>query len=118
MNTLDTKKKILAALAKSSGNVSEACKAVGISRGTFYLWREEDEAFKTDISEITEASIDVVEGELMKKIKSGDTACIIFFLKTRGKTRGYVERNEITGKDGAPLAATVYRLPDGQDIEL
>ena len=31
-----------------------------------------------------------------------DTA-IIFFLKTRAKNRGYVERQEITGKDGDNL---------------
>lgn len=32
-----------------------------------------------------------------------DASAVIFFLKSKGKKRGYVERNEVTGKDGAPV---------------
>ena len=44
-----------------------------------------------------------------------DASAVIFFLKTKGKKRGYVERNEVTGKDGAPIAGniTVQVLPAG-----
>ena len=31
----------------------------------------------------------------------------MFYLKTKGKHRGYVERNETTGKDGGPLSIAV-----------
>jgi hypothetical protein len=44
--------------------------------------------------------IDDAESEIYKQFKKGNTAALIFFLKTQGKQRGYVERQEITGKDG------------------
>ena len=36
-------------------------------------------------------------------MKEGDTTMIIFYAKTQMKDRGYTERQEITGKDGASL---------------
>ena len=116
---MDTKKKkVLQALEKLDGHISQACKGAGISRSIFYLWKDQDKEFADAVEEIVEASIDLVEGKLMEKIKDGDTTCIIFFLKTRGKDRGYVERQEVTGKNGAPIALTTYRLPDGTEIEM
>jgi hypothetical protein len=39
-------------------------------------------------------TIDFAESQLHKQIKEGSTAATIFFLKTKGKQRGYVERIE------------------------
>lgn len=43
----------------------------------------------------TETVGDMVEGMLYKNIKSGDVASILFYLKTKGKNRGYSERNQL-----------------------
>jgi hypothetical protein len=40
-------------------------------------------------------------------------AAIIFFLKTQGKSRGYVERQEVTGADGKKLFEVT--IIDGAD---
>lgn len=93
-----TKKKLFEAMQKSLGIVTHACKIVGVDRGTFYHYYNEDPEFKAQIDDIKNETLDFVEGKLLKKINQEDTACIIFYLKTQGKNRGYVERveNEIT----------------------
>jgi len=50
-----------------------------------------------------------------------DASAVIFFLKSKGKRRGYVERNEVTGKDGAPVVPsavsfTIEVLPSGPPL--
>ena len=97
------KKALIEALTKSLGNVSTACKAVGVGRGIFYLYYEQDKDFRQAVSDIKEASIDFAESALLKQINEGNTTAIIFFLKTQGKARGYVERQEVSGPDGGPL---------------
>ena len=85
----------LEALEKSLGNITLASQMTGISRRTFYNWLRDDEEFKQAVDDITEIQIDFVESKLLERIKQGDTTAIIFYLKTRAKHRGYVERMEI-----------------------
>lgn len=108
----NNKKEILESLEKHNGIVSSACASIGMPRSTFYLWLSNDHEFKALVDEIQEVAIDFVESKLMEKINGvttqsynskgepviyelppSDTA-IIFFLKTKGKKRGYVERVE------------------------
>lgn len=91
------KKTTLSALEKALGNVSMTCKHVGISRETFYRWMKEDEEFKNSVDDIYEANIDFAESSLLKNIREGKETSIIFYLKTKGKQRGYVEKTEFDG---------------------
>jgi hypothetical protein len=50
-----------------------------------------------------EGLLDTAEGKLAEAIGRGEMTAILFFLKCQGKGRGYVERRELTGKDGAQL---------------
>ena len=43
----------------------------------------------------TESLVDLVESKLIENIKENDNTSIIFFLKTKGKKRGYIEKQEI-----------------------
>jgi len=96
------KKALVDALEKSLGVVTTACKQVGIGRTTFYNYYNEDKEFAHKVDEIENVALDFAESQLHKQIQEGSTAATIFLLKTRGKKRGYVERQEITGADGVP----------------
>ena len=77
------------------GNINASCKAFGISRQTFYNWKNDDDEFASKIRDVQEGLIDFVESKLMENIKDNDTTSTIFYLKTKGKSRGYTERQEI-----------------------
>lgn len=88
------KKAMIEALEKSLGIVTTACKSVGIARNTHYDWLKDDEDYKSQVLAIEDMTIDFAESHLHKKIKGGDTTATIFYLKTKGKKRGYIERME------------------------
>jgi len=90
------KERLLDALVKSLGIVSTACQNVGISRTTYYKYYNEDKEFKKQVDDISEVTIDFAESKLYELIDSGNTAATIFFLKTKGKKRGYVEKQEVS----------------------
>lgn len=76
------------------GNVSKACEKVNIARKTFYDWKKTYQEFAEKVSEIEEKNIDFAETMLLKNIRDGKENSIMFFLKTKGKERGYVEKTE------------------------
>jgi len=103
------KKALLEALEKSLGVVSTACKKADVSRTTFYKYVKEDEDFAKAVKEIEDYALDFVESKLFEQIKEGNTTATIFYLKTKGKKRGYIERQEITGGDDKPLIQLVHK---------
>jgi hypothetical protein len=120
------KKAFLKALTKSLGRVSEAAELLNMSRQTHYNWMKLDEEYREAVESIADKALDHVESKLFqlidgatREVVAGDeivtikdspnpTACI-FYLKTKGKKRGYVERQELTGEDGKPI---VIGIPD------
>jgi hypothetical protein len=90
--------KILEIYKQSGGNVSVACEHAGICRFTFYDWKKKNAKFAQQISDIDESLLDYAESQLIKNIKDGKETSLIFYLKTKGKNRGYIERieNDIT----------------------
>lgn len=105
------KKAAIEALERTLGNVAKACAAVGISRGAFYEWVKEDEAFAQALKDIREKTVDIAETALQKLIQEGNPTAIIFFLKTQAKDRGYREGMEHTGADGKDLFPPMSTLP-------
>ena len=94
------KESILKALENSLGVVTVACKKSDIPRSTYYKWLNEDEDFKAAVKDIENIALDFGESQLHKQIGSGNTSATIFFLKTKGKKRGYIERSELDLSSG------------------
>jgi hypothetical protein len=86
---------MLEALEQTLGVVTTAAKLVGIDRTTHYLWLEADEDYKAAVNSIENVALDFAESQLHKQIKKGSTQATVFYLKTKGKKRGYVEKQEI-----------------------
>ena len=98
------KEQMLEALEKSLGIVSTACKMVDVGRTTHYQWMKDDPDYKKAVDSIQDGVLDFAESHLYKLVKEGSPAATIFLLKTRGKTRGYIERQEIEVQEKKPLS--------------
>jgi hypothetical protein len=88
------KPKMLEALEKYWGIVTHACRAAGISRQAHYRWLAEDPEYKEACEQMADIALDNVEHELFKQIRDRIPSSTIFYLKTKGKKRGYVEASE------------------------
>jgi len=97
------------AIHKSRGLLTAAADALGCTRGAIYEAAKKHPEIQQAIEEARERTTDVAEGKLFQKINEGDNTAIIFYLKTQGKKRGYVERQEVTGAEGTELTVRVIR---------
>jgi hypothetical protein len=97
------KKAMLEALEKSLGIVTTAAKSVGITRKTHYDWLNKDPQYAKAVTELEDLALDYVESKLFKNIEKEKEASVFFYMKTKGKKRGYVERQEIVHQGAMPV---------------
>lgn len=89
------KEQLIEALEKTLGIVTQACKICKIERSTHYAWLKEDPEYKKKVDGLSGVALDFAESSLMKQIRSGAPNSTIFYLKCKGKKRGYIERQEV-----------------------
>ena len=117
--TETTQKNLIEAFRKTRFSVSAACVACGINRATFYRWLQEDEGFREGITEVREELLDIAEEQLHRHVSEGNMTAIMFVLKTKGKSRGYTERQEIDHtSSGNALAAPINIVIHGSASRL
>ena len=97
-----TRRAMLKAIDNSYGNISFIADLLGVARSTVYSNIEKFELQELIESE-RERLIDFAENQLVTNIAAGKEVSIIFFLKTRAKSRGYVEKTEIDYRDQTPV---------------
>jgi len=90
-------------LRANGGNIQAACKHCHIGRRTIYEWRDKEEWIAEAIEDIREISVDNVETSLYKSAMEGNVTAQIFFLKTQGRSRGYIEKIDNTHTYLEPL---------------
>lgn len=111
------KESLLKSLEQSLGVVTVACKKADIPRSTYYKWLNNDEVFAKQVRDIENVALDFAESQLHTQIGDGNTSATIFYLKTKGKKRGYIERQEITGADGMPTNFQIEIIDKTEDTD-
>lgn len=86
------KMKFLKSLKSNLGLVYASSKETGISVEDHNRWMSVDNDYKKQVSEIDGHAIDYVESTLLKLVEERNPQAIMFYLKTKGKERGYVEK--------------------------
>lgn len=101
------KKRYIEAWGKSFGNITQTCKAIGITRQCYHNWLKNDPDFKKALEDVEpdERFLDFLEAKAAERINKGSDAVLIFALKTKGKKRGWIERREleVSGDKDKPL---------------
>lgn len=107
-----TKEAFIIAYKENFGNITISCEAAGISRSAYNSWIKVDEEFRKRLAEIEpeEIMLDFGEHKLMERISKGDTLATMFLLKTKGKRRGYIERQEVAHEGDVVKQITVNVL--------
>lgn len=85
----------LQTLIAGGSTIKDACGKIGIDRTTFYLWKELHPEWAANVQQVRETLLDDVEDAIFTKAKAGDVTACIFILKTQGRKRGWIEKQEI-----------------------
>lgn len=124
------KRLMVEALRKSLGVVETACQNAGVPRRTHYDWLKKDAKYAAQLAELDDVAIDFGESQLYKLMRGyslpdtkvflnsdskepiivpitkhigTDASAVIFFLKTRGKARGYIEKTQVENQNKVEL---------------
>jgi len=89
------KRDLLELMRKNMGILTPALQTLGIPTGVFYEWKFKDKEFAQELENIKSIALDFVESKLYKLIQDNDKTAIIFYLKCKGKDRGYIDRQII-----------------------
>lgn len=106
-----SKKEIEVALRAHAGLIASAAHELGCARSTLNLYiKDHYPSLQEVLEDCVETSLDFAEGKLLQEIKAGNMTAIIFYLKTKGKHRGYVERSEFGGPNNGPITIKVEHV--------
>jgi uncharacterized membrane protein YcaP (DUF421 family) len=82
------------AILKANGLISVAAKILNCDNKTIYNYIDKYPTLKDTLQEARNKTLDLAENKLFELINEKDKTAIIFFLKTIGRGRGYIERFE------------------------
>jgi transcriptional regulator with XRE-family HTH domain len=86
---------IMKAIYASAGLVSKVAKKLKVDRRTVQRWRDGNTEIAEAFDDAIEANLDLAEDKLLENVKSRDNTACIFYLKCKGKKRGYVEKSQV-----------------------
>lgn len=96
-----TAEQMISAIQNANGILAVAARDLGCTRQTVHNYVNKMSTVRAAYEDARETLIDFTEQQLYKQIKEGNITAIIFTLKTIGKHRGYVERQEVQHEGGS-----------------
>ena len=109
-----TAAQFIEAIPGSGGIISTIAARVGCAWHTAKKYITTYPTIQRAYDDECEKITDLAESTLIKSIRDGDVASAKWWLTRKGKERGFVQRQEITGADGGPVILT---WPDGSTAE-
>jgi len=98
------------AIENKKGFITQAAKQLGISRRQLHRLVNLHPTVKEALADAREEMKDFTESKMYQAIADGNPTMIIFYAKTQMKDRGYVERQEIVGRDSGPVEVAISPL--------
>ena len=111
-----TAKEVVTALRKARGMVYLTAEVLGCSHTTIYNYAKRYTSVRKELEYQRGLFLDRAESKLMWMVDEGQPWAIQFALRTLGKSRGYAERQEITGAEGGPIKHEDVGLTDEKRI--
>jgi len=102
-----SKQKVIQALKETKGAVYLAAARLKVSHTAIYSYINKYDDVREVKEFYTEELNDIAELKLRQAVQKGEPWSIKYQLSTQGKARGYVERQEVTGKDGQEVTIKV-----------
>ena len=99
---------VIAALRKTNGMVYLAAKTIGCAPNTIYNYAKRHPTVQQAIDDERGQFVDEAELALAKAVRGGEGWAVCFTLKTIGKGRGYVERQELDLSTGGQSLDQAY----------
>jgi hypothetical protein len=105
------KGEVIRALEAQGGRLTYAAKELNIHFRTLKRYINENDDVKEALIAIEEAMLDAAEATLREAIEEGNLKATIFYLKTKGKRRGYAEHDKQDINKLMQPVAIVYHSP-------
>src|SRR5262245_38677811 len=107
-----TPQQVADVLNEVQGLVYVAAERLGCSAKTVYNYVDRYPVVREAKDHQKGKRLDTAEASLWKAVVAGEAWAVCFYLQTQGKARGYTERREVTGRDGAALQvdSTAYDM--------
>jgi hypothetical protein len=86
---------VAARLVTARGNLAAVARHFKVSRASVFELVEKRPALQQILRDAREGMLDDAEASLQAAVLNGESWAVCFFLKTQGKARGYIERQEI-----------------------
>ncbi len=112
-----TKKIVREALINKKGAVYLAASDLGCSHTAIYDYLDKYPELQELKDGFDEEVTDIAVLNLRKAVINADPWALKYQLSTKGKNRGYVERQEVTGKDGEAVTVHVIKGASYADLQ-